>query len=118
MFSGKDGLKNYYVGGSVRDWYQKLLGGEFWAEKPYLLVVGKITNAIEHQIGTQTYFELTVAGGPPSNYSGEVGTHFVYVQNGIIHIIKPASHKANSAAAQLPTKIGIIFYSLKSSRIK
>jgi len=118
VFPGKDGLKNYYTGESRRDWYQKLLDGEFWTEKPYQFVGGKITNAMEHQIGPQTYLELTVTGGPPSNYSREVGTHFIYAQNGIIHIIKPASHKANSATAQLPNNIGIVFYSLKSSRIK
>jgi len=118
VFREKDGLKNYYTGESRRIWYQKFIEGEFWAEKPYQFVAGEITNVIEHQIGTQTHLELTVTGGPPTNYSGEVETHFIYTQNGIIHIIKPVSHKANSTTAQIPKYIGIIFFSLRSTQIK
>jgi hypothetical protein len=118
VFIGKDGQKNYYAGQSRRAWYQDLLDGDFMAEKPATFTPGKIANAVEHQIGSQTYYEMTVSGGPPANYSGEVGKHFVYVQNGIVHILKPASHKANTAEAKIPQNIGAIFISLSSSQIK
>jgi hypothetical protein len=118
IFRGKDGLKNYYTGGSRRSWYQELLSGEFMLEKPYQFVPGQITNVLEHQINSQSYLELTVSGGPPTNYSGETGTHYIYGQNSILHIIKPASHKANSADALIPNYIGTIFVSLNSSSTK
>lgn len=118
VFRGKDGLKNYYAGQSRRAWYQDLLDGDFMAEKPITFTPGKITNAVEHQIGSQTYYEMTVLGEPPANYSGELGKHFVYVQNGIVHILKPASHKANTAEAKIPQNVGTIFASLSSSQTK
>jgi len=118
IFRGKDGLKDYYTEESRRAWYQKLLNGEFMLEKPHQFIPGQITNVVEHQIGSKSYLELTASGGSPTNYSGEVGTHYIYVQNGIVHIIKPASHKANSAEALIPSYIGTIFISLNSSSTK
>lgn len=118
VFRGRDGLKNYYAGQSRRAWYQDLLDGDFMEEKPASFNPGKITNAVEHQIGSKTYYEMTVSGGPPANYSGEVGKHFVYVQNGIVHILKPASHKANTAEAKIPQNIETILASLSSSQVK
>ena len=118
IFRGKDGLKNYYAGNSRRVWYQELLDGKFMLEKPYQFIPGEITNTVERQIGSQSYLEVTVSGGPPANYLGEVGTHYIYAQNSIIHIVKPTSHKANSTEALIPNHIGTIFASLTSSSTK
>jgi hypothetical protein len=114
VFRKGDIVENFYKGGSRRAWYQDYLEGKFLEEKPVLFEEGKIDGVVEHTIGSQTYLELTVSGGV--NYVGEIEKHFIFVQNQTLHVIRPASYKANSAEAQIPDNIGIVFYSLKSER--
>jgi hypothetical protein len=110
VFPGKEGLKNYYSGESRRNWYQKLLDGEFSelaeeSEKP------RITNLVEHPLNGSSYLEITVSGQyPPKRY--------LYVQNGIVHILEPSSEKATSAQAEIPQHLDGIFASLKSQQVK
>lgn len=112
MFDSESNPKNRYDGGSRRNWYEKYLKGEFLEEKPLLFKEGEIISVAEHKIGTTSYLEVTVKGG--MNYVANIEKHYLYAQNGILHIIRPASEKANSPDSILAKNIGLIFFSLKS----
>lgn len=101
-----------YDNGSRRAWYQKYLNGDYMETKSEDFQPGKITSVVEHQIGDKSYLELVI-DGRSHNYAGEVGTHYLYIQNNIAHIFKPSSHKAGSDPT-IPDYIGQILYSLKS----
>ncbi len=101
---------NKYDGSSRRRWYQRYLNEEFLEEEPFLTNKHKIISVKEHPIGATTYLEIEVE----NSLSKRVETHFVYVQNGILHIIKPVSEKAFSKDSEIYKNIDKILYSLKS----
>ena len=106
--------RNYYSGGSRRAWYESFLNGDFSCIYPASdAKLGTIISVNEEAIDDNSYLKVTV-----ETKSSEKETHYLYVQNNILHIIKPVSSKANSAAALLPKYINIVFYSLKSNQIK
>lgn len=110
-----DKITNNYNNTSRRVWYEKYLNGNYSCTYPATdAVMGKILNAIERPIGNTTYLEVTV--DPTSSEKHE--THYLYLQNQIMHIIKPSSDKANSSEAQIPKYIGTIFASLTSGQTK
>lgn len=113
VFSGKDGLKNYYDSTSRRSWYQRKLNGEFTIPEEVQKKRGDILDATEHSIGSQSYLEVSV-----KDLQGNIEKHFIFAQNRMVHIIKPASNKANTSSAQIPTYIGTIFASLNSVQTK
>lgn len=114
VFSGKDGLKNYYDGTSRRDWYKRKLDGEFTSPEEFQKKRGDILSVIEHNINNQSYLEISVN----DLNSGDIQKHYLFVNNGMIHIIKPASHEANNSTALMPKYLDIIFTSLTSTTIK
>lgn len=108
-----DSTTNYYKGESRRVWYQNYLQGKVvkFSDVHEFKTKGTITAASEHSIGSTSYLEVTVQ----PNY-GKSEKHYLYVQNGILNIIKPSSEKANSDQAVLPQNMGTILYSLSVKR--
>lgn len=113
VFSGKDGLRNYYDGTSRRDWYERKLNGEFMIQEEYQKKRGDILSVNEKNIGAQSYLEILV-----QPISGNQETHYIFLEDGIVNIIKPASNEANSSNSKISNYIGTIFASLKASSIK
>lgn len=114
------GEKNNYTGGSRRAWYEDYLASfQTGIQDQYKEKVLKVS---EIPINNSSYLAILVEG-PGYNDHGVVsgrrtGTHYVYVQNNILHMITPSSNKAYTAEAQIPKYIGIIFASLTSSQTK
>jgi hypothetical protein len=111
VFRGKeDKLKNYYTDGSLEQWYKKYLNGDFFAdyasqEKNIIL------KTIKHSIQSNNYFELTI-----KETNGQIITHYLYLQNNVVHIIQPLI--INESTSMIKKNIGIIFTSLESSITK
>ena len=105
-------LKNYYDGGSRREWYKRYLDGEFLGntvDKKF----GDIVSMTETVIGNTSYLKIVV-----NTLSRGIQTHYVYLQNDIIHIIKPISDVAETSQAKFPQHVGLSLYSLKSIQTK
>lgn len=101
-------IKNYYDGGSRRTWYQKYLNGDFSCSYP--ASAGKIGNVIsveEIPAGNLSYLKIKVSETNNANRFD-----YLYVQNGILHILRPTSNL--SAISLLEENLGIVFYSLQS----
>lgn len=111
---GECEVKNFYTGGSRRAWYQKKLNGDFAHKDAVNTKLGDILNVKEHAIGNQTYLEVLVK----PTYGNFNETHFIYVQNNILHRIKPVSEVSMSGKGKLPQYMDIIFLSLKSKQIE
>jgi hypothetical protein len=96
---------NSYTGGSRRQWYQDHLDGKFGT------VYGdwKIINTKEVALNQGYYLQTTIQT-PTGNE-----THYLYNTGNLIHILRPASHKANSTDSELSSLINLIFTSLSSS---
>jgi len=107
--------RNYYSGESRRLWYKKFLNGDFFCNDSFFgNKTGEIISVDEEFITDNvSYLKVIVE----SKLSGKEETHYLYVQNNILHIIKPSSFKANSPDALLPKYINIILYSLKSKML-
>ncbi len=103
-------LKNHYTGGSRREWYKKRL-----SEKQS---TDKILSVREKPLNSSSYLEMTVQTpnyderGAPNGT--KTGNHYVYVQNGIVHMIIPSSNSAYTPEARIPTYIEPILASLTS----
>ncbi len=115
ILSGKNGIKNYYTGQSRRAWFQQYQNGDFMYERPTDYVPGKIVSVVEHPIGKSSYLEITVAGGWLISSGKKPEVNYVYVQNNIVHILKPTSERAQSKDAVIPGIVGTIFASLEST---
>ncbi|MBP7875733.1 hypothetical protein KA012_01930 [Candidatus Woesebacteria bacterium] len=115
IMNGKNGIKNYYTGQSRRAWFQQYQNGDFMYERPSDYVPGKIVSVVEHPIGKSSYLEITVAGGWMISSGEKPEVNYVYVQNNIVHILKPVSEKAQSKSAVIPGIVDKIFTSLSSS---
>lgn len=109
IFYANEGVKNYYTGGAVKDWYLGYLNGKYLFEKPYIFKESRILEAREELIGMRKYIILTVK-------KDETEKHYLFLENNIVHIFKPASPKANSAPSVISRNIGAIFTSLNSSQ--
>lgn len=107
-------LKNHYNGSSRRVWYEKRL-----AERQSL---DKIIGVKEKPLNSTNYLEITVQTPAYDDHGVASGTknglHYVYVQNGILHMITPASNKAYTTEAQIPDNIEPILASLTSVQTK
>lgn len=107
VFRGKeDDPKNYYSGGSLEEWYKKYLNGDFFAdytsqEKDLIIKTTK------HSVDSESYFELTI-----KETNGRLVAHYLFVQNGIVHIIQPLV--IDEPTSKIKKNIGLIFSSLKS----
>jgi hypothetical protein len=115
VYRDNDGvLKNHYDGSSRRLWYEKHLSVR--------QSMDKIVNVTEMPLNSTTYLEITVQAPAYDDHgvtSGtKNGTHYVYVQNNILHMITPASNKAYTSAAQIPNNIEPILASLFSVQAK
>lgn len=111
VYRDNDGvLKNHYDGSSRRTWYEKHL-----LDKQSL---NKIISVKEMPLNSTTYLEITIQTPSYDDHGITSGTknglHYVYVQNNILHIITPASNKAYTSAAQVPSDIEPILTSLIS----
>lgn len=119
VYRDNDGvLKNHYSASSRRTWYENYLS----TKQNTFQYKDKVLNVLEIPINASSYLAITVES-PSYNDHGEVsgtkkGTHYVYVQNNILHMITPISNKAYTVSAQIPKYIGVIFVSLSSSQIK
>lgn len=115
VYTDNDGiLKNHYDGSSRRAWYEKRLSERQNTDK--------IVSVKEKPLNQTTYLEITVQT-PSYNDQGVTsgtknGIHYVYVQNNILHIIAPASNKAYTSAAFIPSNIEPILASLTSVQTK
>lgn len=111
VYGDNDGvLKNHYDGSSRRAWYEKRLSEGQSTDK--------ILSVKEKPLNSSSYLEITVQT-PAYDDQGVVsgtknGIHYVYVQNGILHMITPISDKAYTSAAQIPANIEPILASLAS----
>ncbi|MHA1304175.1 MAG: hypothetical protein ACTSPI_10785, partial [Candidatus Heimdallarchaeaceae archaeon] len=105
--------KNEYNGGSRRKWYQRYLDDEFFHNVPPVKR-GEIISVKEYHAGTSTYLEVKV----DNPFSQKAENHYLYVQNNILHIIKPMSEEAYSTDSLIVKNIAIIFTSLRSSFTK
>jgi hypothetical protein len=115
VYRDNDGvLKNHYDGSSRRAWYEKRL-----AERQS---TDKIVSVKEKPLNSTNYLEITVQTPAYDDHGVASGTkngfHYVYVQNGILHMITPASNKAYTAEAQIPENIEPILASLTSVQTK
>jgi len=105
-----DGVyRNTYKGESRRDWYAKLLKGDFAPADLVNKKSGEILNVVEHPINNTSYLEITV-----DELGMHTGKHFIFEQNGIIHTLVPSAEKSYTASAQIPQYMDQIFASLKS----
>ena len=110
VFRGKENdPKNYYTEGSLEQWYKKYLNGDFFAdyasqEKDVII------KTIKHSVRSESYFELTI-----KEFNGRIVTHFLFAQNGIVHIIQPLT--IDESTSKIKKNIGLIFSSLKSEII-
>lgn len=109
IFYASEGVKNYYTGGAVKDWYLAYLNGKYLFEKPYIFKESKILDSKEELIGMRKYLVLTIK-------KDETEKHYLFLENNIVHIFKPASLKANTAPSIISKNIGAIFASLNSSQ--
>ncbi|MDA1079851.1 MAG: hypothetical protein O2840_04160 [bacterium] len=115
VYRNNDGvLKNHYDGSSRRAWYEKRL-----AERQS---TDKIVSVKEKPLDSYSYLEITVQT-PLYDDRGitsgtKNGTHYVYVQSNILHMITPASNNAYTSAAQIPNNIEPILASLISVQTK
>ena len=92
--------KNHYSGEFLQQWYQQYINQD------------KIISAKEHPINKGHYLEVQVKLAD----SGKMETNYVYVQNNIVHILRPlVIDELNSVVKK---NIGIIFTSLKSNITK
>lgn len=109
IFYGPEGVKNYYTGGKIKDWYLGYLNGKYLFEKPYIFKESRILDDKEELIGMKKYIILTVK-------KDETEKYYLFLENNIIHIFKPASIKANTTPSAISKNIGSIFVSLNSSQ--
>lgn len=109
IFYGPEGVKNYYTNNPIKDWYLAYLNGEYLFEKPYIFKESKILDTKEELIGMRKYIILTVK-------KDETEKHYLFLENNIVHIFKPASLKANTAPSAISKNMGAIFASLNSSQ--
>lgn len=92
--------RNHYSGESLQQWYQQYINQD------------KIISAKEHPINKGHYLEVQVKLAD----SDKIETNYAYVQNNIVHILRPlVIDEPNSVVKK---NIGIIFTSLKSSITK
>lgn len=115
VYRDNDGvLKNHFDGSSRRAWYEKRL-----AERQS---TDKIVGVKEKPLNSASYLEITVQTPAYDDHGVASGTknglHYVYVQNGILHMISPASNKAFTTEAQIPDNIEPILASLISIQTK
>jgi len=107
-------LNNHYDGSSRRAWYAKYLIEKQSADK--------IVSVKEHSLNSSTYLEITVQApsydDPGVPNATKSGTHYIFVQNNILHMITPASIKSYTSNAQIPRNIEPILESLTSAHIK
>ncbi len=111
IFNGKDGVKNYYTGQSRRVWYQSYLSRQYSAPDNYLFEPDQILSVEEFSLNKGTYLGVKV------NTAAGIQTHYLFVQNMIVHIFAPASDKASSPEAKLPTLLPQVLESLSSKEI-
>lgn len=97
-----------YDGSSVIDWYQKYLSGDSSGFQP-----DTITKVTKYQKENVSYFEVLITEGS----TGNIDTRYLYVQNGILHIVKPVSHQAATPGAELPKHMDAVLLSLTSKKI-
>lgn len=109
VFNGKDGIKNYYDGSSRREWYQKFLDNEFFSPTTTDGLEGDILSVTEHGINTTSYLEASL-----NMTDGKTETHYIFVQNNIIHGVRPQSVKSYLPEAIISKNIAPIFASLTS----
>lgn len=98
--------KNYYDGRSRREWYKNYLEGKF----PNLVspISGSIQTVVEHFFNNSSYLEVTV-----KTSSKTTEKHYLFVQNGILNILVPASKVSLDGNGQIPKYLDVIFSSLK-----
>lgn len=113
VFPGDKGLKNYYTGGSRRVWYQQFLNGDFSGDAGKTKLA-EIISVSEYPTGTSTYLAVTLRYILASK---RVETHYLYVQNDILHILKPAGVQDVSTSS-ITKNMGMIFASLSSKTVK
>lgn len=107
VFRGKeDESKNYYTGGSLEQWYQRYLNYDFF-EIGNIVAKDEIIKVKENRIGAISYFNMVIKEG-----NGQTITHYLYAQNGIVHIIQPLI--IDEPTSKIKKNIGFIFSSLKS----
>jgi hypothetical protein len=106
---------NHYSGQPRRQWFSEYLAGKYFEEISAGFEPSTISTVVEHKIGNTSYLEVSVTGGTHMRFSGApVEKQYVFVQNGIVHIVRPTS---DAAKAELPTYIGRMFASLSSKMI-
>ncbi len=110
MFSGDSGLKNYYDGSSRRSWYQRFLNDEFSANT-IKSAKATITSVTEHFFNSTSYLEIAT-----KNSNGDTEKQYVFVENGLLHVIKASS--GNISLSKIPDAVDILFSSLKSEILK
>lgn len=115
VYRDNDGvLKNHYDGSSRRAWYEKRLSERQSTDK--------IVSVKEKPVNSSTCLEITVQTPSYDDHGVTTGrkngTHYVYVQNNILHMLTPASNKAYTSAAQIPNNIEPILASLTSVQTK
>lgn len=103
---------NYYTGGSRREWYQRYLNDEF-TDNTEKHKSGDISFVAEHGIGDASYLEI----GVKRVYNERIETHFVYVSNGILMAVSPASEKASLDPSAMKKIVGTIFYTLNAGKL-
>lgn len=107
IFSGKDGIKNYYSGESRRVWYQNYLDGKF-ASPGSVQGSTKINSVTDKG----SYLEVSIT-------SYDTHINYLFVQNNIVHIIFPASEVAfKTTSSPIKQNMGIIVSSLTSRQTK
>lgn len=102
---------NLYDGGSRRQWYQRFINGEL-TQDTYIPPRQTILGTTEIDIGTTSYLRMSVQRTEPLR---PVENHYIYFQNGLVHVFSPASEVASGPNATLDQDIGAILSSLQSN---
>jgi hypothetical protein len=101
-------LENTYDAGSRRVWYQNYLQRQASSNaRPDV-----VTNVEEYGVAGTTYLAILVT---PSYLPEAPETHYLYYQNGLMHILRPSSARATSPNAVIPQNIGPVLSSLEVS---
>lgn len=104
---------NTYKGGSRIEWYR-----EYFENVNGASTSDKIIDSEDKKIiGGLRYLEVSVEAYVGYPTQKKVINHYLYLQNNIVHILRPASNVSYTSTAVIPDNIATIFFSLKSNKI-